>query len=1062
MKPIKLTLQAFGSYGAKTEIDFNTPRQNLFLITGDTGAGKTTIFDALVFALYGENSSNTNKKASTDMQSQYIGREVTPFVELTFSELNGGHEDIYTVRRVPQHLRKRLRGKGEDIETKEEVTLTLPSGQDFNGKIAEINAKLQEIIGLTKEQFMQVGMIAQGEFMELLRLDSSKKKEIFRRLFDTEIYDRIVNELKTRNNSMQEEMKHLLQRCQGVVENLILPANADEELIELRKRILQAKNVNIVDVEALTEKLAPFCQNLKDETAAINEAYTQATAERDKYNALHAEAQHLAKAYQELDSLNASLAEMAGQEKDCEQKELLAKNIITAHRIAAIHQNFQARQTHLDNLAEQKDKQEKALPHLNATAEIARQELAKAQNLQQEALHALSAVETKAKAALQIFSDLKATQNQIASLQKQAQAAQKNLVSAQKQEEDFGQQLSDWQKRQQELGNVSKDLETCRNKEEKLYDWQQETLALENLQRHIAQAHSTADSAQKAYCEAQAQYLKAQAEYTAQQKIFLDAQAGLLAQSLQEGLPCPVCGSTKHPAPHHLNENQKPLERQELEELAKQRDDLNQKQKELAEESGKASTTLQNYQQQFTERLEKLRQSLPDSIDLPKKPQLTDIAPCLNKWKELLDRKRASLSKQNLELEDIRKQLSQSEAKATALKAKTAQDDQAYHQIDKQLQALQGQLQALAAQNTYSNEAEAKKELTAAKAKFASAEAATQQAEANSNTAAANLKQAETLKKDALSQLPALMEEKASALKDYQEICQKENMAENIWQALIREYSIADGESFQKEVQTYKEAINMLKGRQESQSKTIAERPRPDLQDLQTRQVSANKKWQELAQKLQSCQQQLASNQSVADALQKSLSARKGKLASAAHIESLYNRLSGKISGYRMDIETFVQRHYLKQILFATNRRFTEMSGGQFELRLIGISDAGQGKNRGLDLIVYSTVTGKERDIKTLSGGESFMAALSLALGLSDQIQANTSAINLDVMFIDEGFGSLDDHAREQSIKVLKRLSGSDKLIGIISHVTELKQEIDNQLIVTKDEKGSHVQWQIS
>jgi exonuclease SbcC len=163
-----------------------------------------------------------------------------------------------------------------------------------------------------------------------------------------------------------------------------------------------------------------------------------------------------------------------------------------------------------------------------------------------------------------------------------------------------------------------------------------------------------------------------------------------------------------------------------------------------------------------------------------------------------------------------------------------------------------------------------------------------------------------------------------------------------------------------------------------------------------------------------------------------------------------------------MDIETFVQRHYLTQILAAANRHFSEMSAGQFELRLIAIDDAGQGKNRGLDLMVYSTVTGKVRDIKTLSGGESFMAALSLALGLADQIQANTSAINLDIMFIDEGFGSLDDHSRSQAIKVLKRLSNGDKLIGIISHVTELKQEIDNQLIVRKNDKGSHVEWQIS
>ena len=242
----------------------------------------------------------------------------------------------------------------------------------------------------------------------------------------------------------------------------------------------------------------------------------------------------------------------------------------------------------------------------------------------------------------------------------------------------------------------------------------------------------------------------------------------------------------------------------------------------------------------------------------------------------------------------------------------------------------------------------------------------------------------------------------------------------------------------------------------------IGQAPRPDIAALTARQQEINTLWQAQNDKHQHLRDMLNRNESVTKYLARNLAARQEKLKEASALDSLFNRLSGKVSGSRMDIETFVQRHYLKQILFATNRRFTEMSGGQFELRLIGISDAGQGKNRGLDLIVYSTVTGKERDIKTLSGGESFMAALSLALGLSDQIQANTSAINLDVMFIDEGFGSLDDHAREQSIKVRKRLSGGDKLIGIISHVTELKQEIDNQLIVTKDKHGSHAKWQIS
>ena len=163
---------------------------------------------------------------------------------------------------------------------------------------------------------------------------------------------------------------------------------------------------------------------------------------------------------------------------------------------------------------------------------------------------------------------------------------------------------------------------------------------------------------------------------------------------------------------------------------------------------------------------------------------------------------------------------------------------------------------------------------------------------------------------------------------------------------------------------------------------------------------------------------------------------------------------SGNVSGSRMDLETFVQRYYLERILYAANRRFQEMSAGQFELRMYDLKKAGEGKNRGLDLMVYSTVTGKEREVRTLSGGESFMAALSLALGMADQIKQSSAAINLDMMFIDEGFGSLDEHSRNQAVRVLQEMAEGSRLIGIISHVSELKQEIEDQMIVTKDENG--------
>ena len=177
--------------------------------------------------------------------------------------------------------------------------------------------------------------------------------------------------------------------------------------------------------------------------------------------------------------------------------------------------------------------------------------------------------------------------------------------------------------------------------------------------------------------------------------------------------------------------------------------------------------------------------------------------------------------------------------------------------------------------------------------------------------------------------------------------------------------------------------------------------------------------------------------------------------------KALFDKFAGKVSGSRMDIETFVQRYYLQQILQAANQRLAVMCDEQYELRMCELDKAGDGRNKGLDLMVYSPITNQEREVRTLSGGESFMAALSLALGMADQIQ-NSGAIHLDMLYIDEGFGSLDARARSQAVKVLQQLAGESRTVGIISHVQELKQEIDDQLIVTKDAQGSHVKWNVA
>ena len=221
MRPLRLTMQAFGSYGTAATVDFEKTTQNLFLITGDTGAGKTTIFDAIVFALYGQASSSHNKKDGMELQSQYADLKVEPYVELTFTELVGGVPEEYKVKRIPRHMRPAKHKGAKDQAVSETVELTMPDGSLYPQK--ETDRKLEEIVGLTRDQFMQVAMIAQGEFMELLRADSNSKKKIFQRLFGTGMFQGIVDELARRRAERESKITELWTQCRQEIGHVEIP-----------------------------------------------------------------------------------------------------------------------------------------------------------------------------------------------------------------------------------------------------------------------------------------------------------------------------------------------------------------------------------------------------------------------------------------------------------------------------------------------------------------------------------------------------------------------------------------------------------------------------------------------------------------------------------------------------------------------------------------------------------------------------------------------------------------------------------------------------------------------
>jgi len=358
---------------------------------------------------------------------------------------------------------------------------------------------------------------------------------------------------------------------------------------------------------------------------------------------------------------------------------------------------------------------------------------------------------------------------------------------------------------------------------------------------------------------------------------------------------------------------------------------------------------------------------------------------------------------------------------------------------------------------------------TGARAALADAEARRDQAEADHTAARNAARDAESARESCQAliaryteELPGLADARAARRDAYDVALSQRDMGEAEWQDIAAKHRKAETSSLQAQINAHTARRSAALGAIDAAKKAIGDREQPDLAALKAAVTEAEAVLSAVQAAYDALRETHRVNRSTLDALRPRLEERAGVMCEYSRVEGLYRRLAGNETGARMDIETYVQRYYLDRILRAANLRFREMSAGQFELRMVPDDMAGVGKNRGLDLMVYSNVTGKQREVRTLSGGESFMAALSLALGMADQIQQSASAIQLDVMFIDEGFGSLDDHARGQAVRVLRQMAGGEKLIGIISHVTELKSEIDDQLLVTKDEHGSHAHWQIS
>ena len=1063
MRPLRLTMQEFGSYGKRTVIDFEQTNQNLFLITEDTGAGKTTIFDAIVFALYGEASSGMNKKNGTELQSQYVGPGVEPFVELIFSEAAGDGREEYAVRRVPRHVRPLKRGTGVKEES-ESVALTMPDGSEYPQK--ETDRKLEEIVGLTKSQFMQVAMIAQGEFMELLRAKSDDKKMIFRKLFHTEMYAKIVEELGKRRKGKQQEMAQIRTVCQTEVSHVDVPEDYEqaEELKELRKRIVSSDRLSVVDMERLLEDLERLCGILKDRCGQAKKEYDAADRKhlekRDAYTA----GVQLLKRFDELEQAEQELAACASKEDEVRETEEKVQRISGAYEIQAVFQRYMDAVRTAENTRKNLSEQEAAIPVLTEAGKEAQREAEAAEEGLGREIRKFTQVSERVQKSMEIFSRIRQVKEETAFAQAECRRTEQEAEKAQRKVQSLEESERQWRSQAEDLSESEITRERWQSECAKADEIGQDIAAAKASAKEVQAQRNAADQAKKSFAEASAIYETKNQEYETMRRTFLNEQAGLIArEQLRPGVPCPVCGSLEHPNPCEIREEHKDLSREALDAAEREVGRLRERQEKAASASQSAAALLEEKENSLTEALRRLRQKLSENLpDHTEVKTLGQAEERLGSWKESLRREGDRLAENIQTLKKLRGCLLGIDEKKAALKTAAEQASQKAVDAKTTFAAKQTELEHLETSRDYQSEGEAETAL-------ARAEEGRKNAEAVSRTARRKAYQAESArtKADALisrykSELPVQDEECGKRKDSYEKIMEEKDLSETEWKELTEKYTRGDAAAFQERAEAWQKRKTAAMSRRDSAKAAIGGQDRPVPEELKNAAETAEKELKDAQSRLEEARNYYKANVSVYDSLKPVMEERGKIMEEHRRLDDLYNLLSGNVTGSRMDIETYVQRCYLERILCAANRRFEEMSAGQFELRMFDIDKAGKGKNRGLDLMVYSTVTGKEREVRTLSGGESFMAALCLALGMADQIQESTASVNLDMMFIDEGFGSLDEHSRDKAVRVLQEMAGGSRLIGIISHVTELKQEIEDQLIVTKDEEGSHVRWQIS
>lgn len=909
MRPIKLTLSAFGPYAQKTVLELDKlGTSGLYLITGDTGAGKTTIFDAIAYALYGE-ASGENREPSM-FRSKYADADALTEVELVFSYAN----KIYTVKRNPEYERQKSRGEGMKTQ-KAEAELRLPDGSVIT-KQREVNEKIREIIGIDRNQFLQIAMIAQGDFLKLLFAPTDERIKIFRKIFKTDLYEQLQENLKNEAKKLNDQRSQLESSISQYIDGIVADENSE---------IANAKSGGLLLGETIE-----LLERLNESDKTREEELNGRISELEK----------------QLEIINGNLGRIELCEKAKASLEL-AKNELSAERerfdiLKKSLENAKSNAPEIDRISAEKAK---------AEAELARYD-------------AVGQLEDEIERAKKTLLD---KQNELA---EREMLCHKNTENLEKLKEEL-KSLSDAGEQKQKL----------LGEREKAEDKKAKIKELENLIDEYCGKQKLLEKLREEYLKSSARSGSLTAVYEARNKAFLDEQAGIIAENLAVGQPCPVCGSLEHPRLAKKSENaptEAQLKQSKLE-MENAQKDAQIKSEACASEIAAAEALQKN--------IEKQTKSLWENVSLD------NAGSAIDNDKERLN---AELFRLNSAIANEEKRF----ARKTSLEKELPEKERALSELKSSIEAVKNDISGLRSVIDAKNA----------------------QLENDRKTLCFDSKKTAEENISELGKIVAEMkEELQKAETDFNASDKKIGELNSKIKSL--EPQIIDVSGLDKDAQS------------EKKLEFTAEKKRAGEQyGIIHARLSAN----------ENALHGIRSKSANLDVLEKRF----------LWVKSLSDTANGTLSGKeKIMLETYIQMTYFDRIISRANLRLMIMTDGQYELKR-RVESENKRSQSGLELDVIDHYNGTERSVKSLSGGESFKASLSLALGLSDEIQSSAGGVRLDTMFVDEGFGSLDEDSLDQAMRALSGLADGNRLVGIISHVGELKRRIDKQIVITKSKSG--------